>query len=217
MGVPSGMGEYDTAAFADSVDKQKTLVRTRIRCLNILKQRIKSLCFNYATRIDIENKRQEKTENLIFSTYASVNNYFKTHCETVYTKLQSANDLAMSNDNESPSLLLTQVRRAMHATADYFYPPKDEEITCSDGVTRKLGPDQYLNRLQEFINSLKSSDSKKLIQVELDLLTSYLRKLNSLASKGVHTQVSQIEAQQGLLGLYLFLSNVISRITLSNE
>ena len=39
----------------------------------------------------------------------------------------------------------------MKAAADYFYAPASEPVVLADGTQRKVGDEQYLNRLQEFL------------------------------------------------------------------
>ena len=76
-----------------------------------------------------------------------------------------------------------------------------------------MGNAQYLNRLHEFVlRSFSKSISNELIKAELEHLMVFSKKLNEIASKGVHTQVTESEAKQGLLGLYLFLANVIEKL-----
>lgn len=41
--VPAGMGEYDTAAFTDQYMRQKAQIRLRIKALQTIKQRVKTL------------------------------------------------------------------------------------------------------------------------------------------------------------------------------
>ena len=102
---------------------------------------------------------------------------------------------------------------AIHAASDYFYPPVSGEVVCFDGSSRKMGKEQYLNRLHEFVlKSFGSSTSSELLNAELNQLMIFARKVNDIASKGVHAQVSESEAKQGLLGLYLFLANVIEKL-----
>lgn len=84
-------------------------------------------------------------------------------------------------------------------------------VKCSDGEERKLGEDQYLNRLHEFlVTRITNSSSRDLLRAELEHLAVFARRLNDIASKGVHANVSASEAKQGLLGLYFFLHNVHS-------
>ena len=106
-------------------------------------------------------------------------------------------------------LLLTEVRRALKAAADHFYPPRAEAVVCSDGKERVLGDDRYLNRLSEYLASqISASTARELAAAELALLDTFMRRLNDLASKGVHATVTQAEARQGLVGMFMFLSTI---------
>lgn len=156
---------------------------------------------------------QSKSEGFLDQVHNEVNNYFKVHSEDVYAKLQKAGQLIGSSDPEDLSLLLTQVRRAIKSAADYFYPATDALIICADGKERQLGDEQYLNRLQEYLaTAFEQSSSRDLLRAELDQLAVFARRLNEVASKGVHSDVSAREAKQGFLGLYTFLYDVILRL-----
>ena len=65
----------------------------------------------------------------------------------VYVKLQKAAELAASRDLEDASLLLTEVRRAFKATADFLYPSIAGKATCADGKERELGEGKDSRRL----------------------------------------------------------------------
>jgi hypothetical protein len=143
-----------------------------------------------------------------------VNNFFKARSETVHQMLLKASQLAASRDLEDSALLLTEVRRAMKAAADYFYPPVAETVTCADGKGRDLGDHQYLNRLHEVVATrLADSSSRSLLAAELEHLAVFFRRLNDLASKGVHAAVTAAEAKQGLVGLYFFLFNLSQHLS----
>jgi len=213
LAVPSGMGEYDTAAFTDQYANQKSQIRLRMKAMQTVKQRVKNRCLNYAIRIERQLQSQAKSQSFLAQVHTEVNNYFKAHSEDVYTKLQKAAQLVDSNDPEDCSLLLTQVRRAIKASADYFYPPTKDKVTRSDGVARVLDDEKYLNRLHEYLaNTFDKSSSRDLLRSELEYLSVFARRLNDVASKGVHAEVSAEEAKQGMLGLYMFLYNTTSRL-----
>ncbi len=213
MTIPPSMGEFDTAAFTDRYINQKVHIRLRIRAIQTIKERIRARCLNYAVRIERQLEAQRKTQSFLEQAQNYVNNYFNAHSEDVYTKLQKAAQLIDSDNPEDLSLLLTQVRRAIKAAADFFYPSSDQVIKCSDGIERVLNDDRYMNRLQEFLTArLAKSSSRDLLRAELDHLAVFARRLNDVASKGVHATVSLSEAKQGLLGLYLFLYNICSHI-----
>ena len=216
--VPQGMGEYDTAAFTDQYTNEKAKIRLRIKAMQSVKQRVKNRCLNYAIQIEKQLQSQAKSQNFIAQVHTDVNNYFKVHSEDVYIKLQKAAQLVDSNNPEDCSLLLTQVRRAIKASADYFYPPNADKVMCSDGKERLLDEDGYLNRLQEYLaRTFAKSSSIDLLRSEFEYLSVFARRLNDVASKGVHADVSPLEAKQGILGLFMFLYNVISRLQQENS
>ena len=208
------MGELDTAAFTDRLLHEKAEMRFRIRANLSLKARIKALCLNYAIEIERQLDGQQKGQAFLEDVQNEVNNYFKGRCDDVFDKLRKATELTKSTDREDSALLLTEVRRALKAAADHFYPPISGMVPCSDGKERALGEEQFLNRLHEVLaRQVARSTSKELLQEELDHLGAFLRRLHEIASKGVHTDVTFAEAKQGLIGVYFFLFNLIQHLT----
>lgn len=213
LALPPGMGEFDTAAFTDRYTDRKSQIRLRIKAIHTVKERIKTRCLNYAISIERQLQAQSKSKSFLDQIHSEVNNYFKAHSDDVYVKLQKAAQLIDSNDPEDLSLLLTQVRRTVKSIADFFYPPAQKPVRCADGIERKLDDEQYLNRLHEYLaTTFKKSTSRDLLKTELDYLSIFARRLNDVASKGVHADVTAQEAKQGLLGLYMFLYNICSRL-----
>jgi hypothetical protein len=211
--VPSSMGEHDTAAFTDRYDLHKTQLRLRIRAINTIKDRVLNRCLNFAIGVERQLAAQQKTANFLQSAQNEVQNYFKSRSDEVYEKLQKANQLVDSGSNEDMSLLLTQIRRAIKASADYFFPPEHTPRQCADGKERTLGDEQYLNRLHEFVHTtFPRSASSDLLRAEVEHLLVFARRLNHISSKGVHSKVTAAEAKQGFAGLYLFLFNVCQQL-----
>lgn len=212
MVVPRGMGELDTAAFHDRYGSQKALLRLKTIAISQVVERVRTRCANYVSRVESQLRTERKPIEFLASVQNTVNNYFAARSEQAYRKLQRASELAGSTLAEDHALLLTSVRRAIKTVADHFFPASDVPRTCSDGKVRVLGDDQYLNRLEEFCSTLPASSSSDLLKAELAHLSTFARRLNEIASKGVHAEVTSAEAKQGLLGLYMFTSNLISRI-----
>jgi len=211
---PPGLSQYDIAEFTASAMEQRGIVRTRLAGLHTIKARLKTRCLNYALEIERQLDAGRQQDNFLHSVQAEVHNYFKGRSDDVVQKLIKASQLATSKDGEDCALVLTEVRRAMKAAADLFWPVTSEDpVTCADGQQRKLGDQQYLNRLQEFTRvKLRNSSARDLLMAELDHLDVFFRRLNDLASKGVHAEVTVAEARQGLVGLYFFLSNLIRHL-----
>lgn len=206
---PAGLSPFDAAAFHDSANSQRARIRLRITALNTIKARLKTRCLNYAIQIEKQLASQDRNQAVLWTVQNDVNNYFKDRDADVFQKLQKAANLAASADSEDAALLLTEVRRALKAAADHFYPPQSEPVLCADGKERALGNDRYLNRLEEYLaREMPSSTALELATAELSLLSAFMRRLNDLASKGVHAAVTSAEARQGLVGLFMFLSTI---------
>jgi hypothetical protein len=213
MTLPAGMGQFDIAAFTDRFIGNKAEMRLRIRAIQTVKARLKTRCLNFAIQTERQLQTQRQSQGFLEGVQNDVNNFFKARSDDVFIKLQKAAQLTASNEGEDSALLLTEVRRAMKAAADHFYPPVSGLVRCRDGVERKLGDDNYLNRLREFLAvQVDRSTSKELLREELDHLTAFLRRLNEMASKGVHAAVTLAEAKQGLIGLYFFLFNLCQHL-----
>jgi len=213
LSLPSGMSPFDVAAFTDRFSRQRSLLRNYIQNVQTIRERIKVRCLNYAISLERQLEAQQKPELFLEQVQTEVNNYFKVKSEDVYLKLQKAAQLFDSADPEDHAALLTHVRRAMKAVADYFYPPTAEPAICEDGAERKVGDEQYLNRLHLFLTQqFPSGSATALLRAEVNVLMAFVRKLNDISSKGVHASVRGHEAKQGLVGLYMFLYNVVSRI-----
>jgi hypothetical protein len=211
LDVPSGMSAYDTAAFTDQHVRQKGLMRLRMKALQSINERVKARCLNFAIRVERQLQMEAKAENFLAQVYTEVNNYFETRSEDLYLKLQKAAQLVDSRDPEDLCLLLTEVRRAIKAAADFLYPPKEGKVKCADGTERELGDEQYLNRVNEYLmTAFAKSTSRDLVRAEFEQLSIFVRRLNDVAAKGVHADVSLREGKQGTIGLYMFLYNVVT-------
>ena len=216
--VPPGMDPFDTAAFTDRANNQKAMMRLQIAAIETVKARLKTRCLNYAINIERQLALQRKGQGFLESVQNEVNNFFKAKSDDVYQKLQKATQLSTSGDLEDCSLLLMEVRRALKSAADFFYPPVAGKVICQDGKERELGDEQYLNRLQEFLaGRIRRSTAQDLLRAELEQLTIFFRRLNSVASKGVHGDVTYAEARQGLVGLYFFLFNLCQHLFQNDE
>lgn len=216
--LPNGMGEFDTAAFTDRHTDMKSQMRLKIRACHSLLERIRTRCLNYATRVEGQLRAAEQASSFIGSVQLDVHNYYAARSDSAYRKLRKAAALIDSSESEDHAFLLTSIRRAVKAVADYHYPPSGHGVVCSDGRERVLDDSKYLNRLQEFCaREFPPSTSTSLFQSELEYFSVFVHRLNSAASKGVHAEVTQLEAKQGLLGLYMLLSNLIAKLSAKPE
>jgi DNA uptake protein ComE-like DNA-binding protein len=134
-----------------------------------------------------------------------VDNLLLDICPNAIEKFMSAYERLGSTSSEDWSLALTACRRVIKAVADVLFPPTDE---LRNG--RKLGEEQYINRLWAFLDTrLEASSDKDLAKAHVDYLGSFIQRLNDKASKGVHATVSYEEAVRAVLYTYLTLGDIL--------
>lgn len=110
-----------------------------------------------------------------------------------------------SNSKEEWSQALTTCRRLLESLADSLYPAHDETID-----KRTFKQNQYVNRLWQFMHEAIQSDTNKtLAKAHVDYLGSWLERNNKATNKGVHDEVTQLEATKFVFHIYLMLADLL--------
>lgn len=110
-----------------------------------------------------------------------------------------------SDSKEEWSHALTTCRRLLESLADKLYPASDLVIG-----KRTFKQNQFVNRLWQFMNDTIESDSNRdLAQMHVNYLGSWLEKANKITNKGVHDEVSQLEATKAVFHIYLMLADLL--------
>ena len=134
-----------------------------------------------------------------------VDNLLLDLCPEAIEKFMIAYERLASSSAEDWSHALTAIRRIFKSVADSLYPPRE----APEGA-RKLGKDQYINRLWAFLDENAAAGSDKdLAKAHIDYMGAFLQKLNDKASKGVHAEVSYEEAVRAVLYTYLTLGDLL--------
>ncbi|MEJ5037687.1 helix-hairpin-helix domain-containing protein [Acinetobacter johnsonii] len=110
-----------------------------------------------------------------------------------------------SDSKEEWSHALTTSRRLLESLADKLYPASELKIG-----TRTFKQSQFVNRLWQFMNdSIESDSNRDLAQMHVNYLGSWLEKANKITNKGVHDEVSQLEATKAIFHIYLMLADLL--------
>ncbi len=67
---------------------------------------------------------------------------------------------AREDDAESKTHALTTCRRILESVADVVYPARQEPVVDSGGKTRKVGTENYVNRLWMFASEAMSGSTQ---------------------------------------------------------
>lgn len=135
-----------------------------------------------------------------------VDRHLTEHAPEAGRALSAALARATSEDPEEWSQALTSCRRALKAVADALYPAREGEV---DG--HKVGEDEYLNRLTQYVKEkMTSSSQREVLQEELKSLHARAESLNTIASKGIHSAADRRDLEMGIVRTYFFLGEVLA-------
>lgn len=120
-------------------------------------------------------------------------------------KLMIAFKSVASENPEEWSHALTTCRRLIEELANELFPASEELVNG-----RKLGQAQYVNRLWAFMGkAIESESNRELAKAHVDLLGTYLERINKLTNKGVHAALTKLEGVKSVFHTYLMLADIL--------
>ena len=135
--------------------------------------------------------------------------FIRVNCPKAAEQLIAINERMQENLPESRSAALTSCRRLLMTVADLIFPPQSEDWKDSKGKMRKVGNEEYKNRLLAFADNRTGSNSSYSILVsEIEHLSARLDAVYEKVSKGVHADVSLDEARLAVIQTYLFMAEI---------
>lgn len=152
----------------------------------------------------------EDVESLFSRFRHTADQKLQTFAPSVGDKLISAYSNLDSDNPEDWANAVHSCRRILVDLADALYPPRIEPIMIN-GKQIKVGPEQYINRLVQYIVS--KSESKTYADVvgsDLSSIGNRLDAINNAVCKGTHAEISKDEASRYVIHTYLLVSDIIA-------
>lgn len=132
---------------------------------------------------------------------------------TLAEKLMVAFKRVASDNPEEWSQALTTCRRFIEELADTIYPVSTKVVNG-----RKLGETQYINRIWAFMDeSIDSNTNKELAKAHLDLIGSYLQRTHKQTNKGVHADLTRVEAVKSVFHTYLMVADILEYLVVEEK
>ncbi|WP_158586413.1 hypothetical protein [Leptospira yasudae] len=160
-----------------------------------------------------ELKYSEITEN-IFDRYSKT---FKTKIETLIPeelpKFTSIYDNLSSENPEDWANAVHSCRRLLQGLADVLFPVTSDKSILVNGKEKiiKLGKDNYINRLIEYINQKSSSERfQELIGSDLSYIGNRLDSVFQASQKGSHSIILKEEADRYVIHTFFLLGDILS-------
>lgn len=170
---------------------------------------LKAGIHSYATDMHLALELGDVAQDIFEAARNEIDTFVRAHCPKAAEKLVAINERMADESSESRTAALTSCRRLLMTVADSLFPASDEGWTDSNGKVRKVGTDQYKNRLLACIDARHMSDgSMAIVESELEFLAARLDAIYEKTCKGVHVDVSLEEARLAVIHTYLFIGEV---------
>ena len=154
--------------------------------------------------------------NIIEDTFTKArletNMRLSTLCPQSINRFVSVYNNMDSNNPEDWANAVHSCRRILVDLAGALYPPRQEPVVVN-GKEIKVGEDQYINRLVQFIaGKARSKTYRDVVGADLSSIGKRLDAINDAVCKGTHTEISKDEASRYIIHTYLLISDIVALI-----
>ena len=212
--APTGTAENYVVAGATT-----KMLHDQIAALNAIKEvylknvellsALKAAIHGYVTDTLIAIEFGDVAESIFDALRHDVDTFVRSHCPQAAEKLLAIAERMAEGTSEAYAEALTSCRRLLMTVADSVFPASGTDWIDGSGKPRKVGTDNYKNRLVAFIEGRLTSDgSRAILENELEHLCSRLDAVYEKVCKGVHADVSVEEARLAIIEGYIFVGEV---------
>jgi len=118
---------------------------------------MKAAIHNYATDTYLAVEFGDVAEEIFEGARNLVDTFIRSHCPKSAEKIVAINERMADGSEESRSAALTSCRRLLMDIADSVFPAREEEWKDRKGKNRKVGSEQYKNRILAYLTDLVES------------------------------------------------------------
>ncbi len=212
--APTGTAENYLVAAAttkmldDQIAALNAIKETYLKNIELLSS-LKAAIHAYVTDTLIALEFGDVAESIFDALRQDVDTFVRSHCPQAAEKLLAIAERMAERTSEAYAEALTSCRRLLMTVADSVFPASDRDWADASGKPRKVGTENYKNRLLAFIESRLTSDgSRAILENELEHLCSRLDALYEKVCKGVHAEVSVEEARLAIIEAYIFVGEI---------
>lgn len=173
-------------------------------------ERTRTFLFDYLLDAEAELERGQTFAGVFEEMRRFVDDSLTELAPAVLDELRSGEERLLEGTAPALSQALMSCRRVLQGLANIVYPPRSEPVVGADGKSRKMGEEQYVNRLLAYaMDQTGAHTVDEVFNAGLDALGRRLNTLNSLANKGVHAVVAVEEAQSCFVQTYLLSAEIL--------
>ena len=173
-------------------------------------QQIKGCLYDYVLTIYNKLYYGNVIEDTFTRSRLEVNDKLSLLCPQAIGKFVAVYDNMDSENPEDWANAVHTCRRILLDLADALYPAQKEPLVI-DGKQIKVGHDQYINRLVQFISSKAGSKTyAEIVGADLSSIGKRLDTINDAVCKGTHAEITKDEASRYIIHTYLLISDIIA-------
>lgn len=208
--APTNLTPIDTYFVLEKYDKSIAALLPLRTSLKQTIQRVKDAVHGFLVETEHQLRSGQQRPTVFDRGREYIEQSLTQRAPEALAVFRSAEEALERGGPEDLAHALTSCRRMIKAIADAVYPATDEVITGADGRDRKMDDSSYQNRLLQFaVEELGKSTHTDLLQETFRSLGMRLKRLNELASKGVHGEVSRSEAETCIMWTYLTAGDIL--------
>ena len=208
--IPAGLSSGDAYYAQRNVDAGKAVLIPTINTMQTMVDRVRSSVYSFLVATEAELEQGQPQAGVFVRAQEYVNGALAQYAPKALEQFVAAQDRLYGGAREDLAHALTSCRRMLKSLADHLYPATNKAVSGIDGIQRTMSDDQYRNRLLEYVRQVLGKHGQSaVIQKTLDSLGARLKSLDSLASKGVHDDVTAAEAETCVVWTYLLAADLI--------
>lgn len=170
----------------------------------------RAFVYSFVLSKHFELKVSSAAEDIFEGYRKRVDKYLSNLIPDELRRLDSIRANLESNNPEDWANAGHSCRRLLQAIADVLYPPSDQLVTAADGKPKKVGKENYINRLIMFCeNKMTSGVSFKVMSSDLKYIGERLDAVFAAAQKGTHAQIDLSEAERFVIHTYLLVGDIL--------
>jgi hypothetical protein len=190
---------------ANLLNSTKTAYQQNASLLSALKASIHS----YATECFLAIEFGDIAQDIFEQAREDVDTFIRAKCPEAAEKVVAINERMRDDDAESRSAALTSCRRLLMSLADAIFPASEHGYVDGKGKARKVGQEQYKNRIVAFFEQrLQSGSTEAILSSEIEHLAARLDAVYEKSCKGVHDDVTIEEARLAVIQTYLMIAEI---------
>ncbi len=194
------------------LDQQITIQRANRTDYSSYKALVASLIsgvHNYVTDMYLALELGDAAQDIFEGARDEIDNFVRAHCPKAAEKIVAINERIADDSVESRTAALTSCRRLLMTVADSLFPASNTDWVGPKGKPRKVGEEQYKNRLLAYMSERTDSGSNEaILSSELEFLAARLDAIYEKTCKGVHVDVTPQEARLAVIHTYLFIGEI---------